>query len=117
MFAFEVLESIDMLIRHGSADARKWLLDLAAEFEEITAYTDGDETRVAREEYYEAIANHYPSYVPHLYGRLIQSEEWGYAERVAVAFAKTSSQSSVALVVFSWSTYLSSTELNGSART
>ena len=112
MFAFEVLESIDMLIRHGSADARKWLLDLAAEFEEITAYTDGDETRVAREEYYEAIANHYPSYVPHLYGRLIQSEEWGYAERVAVAFAKTSSVEcrTGRLLV---STYLSSTELNG----
>ena len=112
MFAFEVLESIDMLIRGGSADARYWLLDLAGEFEEITVYTDGDETRATREEYYEAIANHYPNRVPPLYAQLIRSEEWDYAERVAVAFAKTSAVEcrSGRLLV---ETYLSSAEFNG----
>ena len=112
MFAFEVLESIDMLIRSGAQDARNWLLDLAGAYEEITVYTDGDETRTAREEYYEAIANHYPNRVPFLYAQLIRSEDWYYAERLAVAFGRTSAVDcrSGRLLV---ETYLSSAEFDG----
>ena len=112
MFAFEVLESIDMLIRSGNEDARHWLLDLAGAYEKITDYTDGDETHTARENYYEAIANHYPNRVPNLYAQLIRSEDWYYAERVAVAFGKTSAVEcrSGRLLV---ETYLSSAEFNG----
>ena len=112
MFAFEVLESIDMLIHLGNEDARHWLLDLAGAYEKITDYTDGDETGAAREEYYKTIANHYPNRVPRLYAQLIQSEDWYYAERVAVAFGETSEiecRSGRLLV----ETFLPSAEFNG----
>ena len=112
MFAFEVLESIDMLIRSGIEEAHRWLLKLAGAYEEITVYTDGDETSTAREEYYEAICNHYPSLVSRLYAQLVRSEDWHYAERVAVAFGNTSAVEcrSGRLLL---ETYLSSAEFNG----
>ena len=65
------------------------MLDLAGEFEAITSYTDGDETDYAREEYYKAIAAHFPERVPGCYAHLIRDEEWRYAEALAIAFAET----------------------------
>ena len=89
MFAFEVLESLDMLAKNGDSEARKTLLALAGEFEAIIAYTDGDETGYAREEYYEAIATHFPDRVAACYASLIRNEEWRCAEALATAMAGT----------------------------
>ena len=89
MFAFEILESLDLLAKNGVAQARKTMLDLAGEFEAITEYTDGDETDHTREEYYKAIAVHFPERVPVCYSHLIRNEKWYYAEALAIAFAKT----------------------------
>ena len=89
MFAFEVLESLDLLARKGDEDARKTLLDLAGEFEAITIYTDGDHTRHTRADYYEAIAFHFPKLVPVCYAHLIRNEEWYYAEGLATAVVAT----------------------------
>lgn len=88
-FAFEVLESLDLLAKSGDADARKALLDLAGEFEAITDYTDGDETTHAREEYYKLIATHFPERAPACYAHLIRDEEWRNAQALAVSFAQT----------------------------
>ena len=89
LFALEVLESLDLLAKNGDADVREAMLDLAGEFEAITDYTDGDETDHAREEYYEAIAAHFPERVPGCYAHLIRDEEWRYAQALAIAFAET----------------------------
>ena len=89
MFAFEVLESLDLLAKNGNAEAQRALLELAGEFEAITDYTDHDETDHAREYYYEAIAAHFPERVPSCYAHLIRDEEWRYAEALAIAFART----------------------------
>ena len=89
LFAFEVLESLDLLAKNSDADARKALLNLAGEFEAITDYTDGDETNHVRKEYYAAIAAHFPERAPACYAHLIHDEEWDYAEALAIGFAKT----------------------------
>ncbi len=89
MFADEVLESLDLLVKNGDAGARKAMLDLAGEFEAITDYTDGDETNYVREEYYKAIAAHFPKRVPACYAHLIRDEQWRYAEALAIAFVET----------------------------
>ena len=89
LFALEVLESLDLLAKNGDANVREAMLDLAGEFEAITDYTDGDETDHAREEYYEAIAVHFPERVPGCYAHLIRDEEWRYAQALAIAFAET----------------------------
>ena len=89
MFAFEVLESLDMLAKNGDIEARKTLLALAGEFEAISDYTDGDETHYAREEYYEAIARYFPDRVAACYAYLIRNEEWRCAEALAIAIAGT----------------------------
>ena len=89
LFALEVLESLNLLAKNGDADAREAMLDLAGEFEAITDYTDGDETDHAREEYYEAIAAHFPERVPGCYAHLIRDEDWRYAEALAITFAET----------------------------
>lgn len=89
LFASEVLESLDHLAKSGDEVAKKTLLELAGEFETITKYTDGDHTGYDREKYYEAIVGHFPKIAPRLYAHLIRRESWGYAERVAGAFAET----------------------------
>ena len=89
MSALEVLESLDLLIKNGDADARNVMLDLAGEFEAITDYTDGDETDNIREEYYESIAAYFPDRVPACYSQLIHDEKWRYADALAIAFVET----------------------------
>lgn len=89
LFAFEVLESLDLLAKDGDKDARKTLLDLAGEFEALTTYTDGDHTRHARADYYKAIAAHFPERVPACYAHLIRNEDWYFAEELATAIVAT----------------------------
>lgn len=89
LFAFEVLESLGLLAENGDEAARITMLDLAGEFEAITVYTDGDHTSHAREDYYRAIAAHFPERVPACYAHLIRNEEWRYAEALAIANAKS----------------------------
>ena len=88
-FAHEVLESLGLLAKNNDADAREALLNLAGEFEAITDYTDGSETRYAREKYYAAIAAHFPERAPACYAHLIRNAEWNYAEALGAAFAET----------------------------
>ena len=89
MFAFEVLRSLELLTKKGDTEAQRILLDLAGEFEALTVYTDGDETRYARADYYKAIAAHFPERVPECYAHLIRNEEWLYAEALAIAVVET----------------------------
>lgn len=89
MFAFDVLESLDLLAKDGDEAARKTLVDLAGEFEALTVYTDGDETGYARADYYKAISEHFPERMPACYAHLIRNEEWRYAEGLATSIVET----------------------------
>ena len=88
-FAYEVLESLDLLAKNGDTEARKAILDLAGEFAAITDYTDGAETYEIAEKYYKAIARHFPERTAACYAHLIRDEKWQYAEAVAIAIADT----------------------------
>ena len=89
LFALEVLDSLNLLAAQGDPVARQALLDLAAEFDAIITYTDGDETDNVRERYYRAIASQFPERVGACYAHLIREGEWRYAQVLANAFART----------------------------
>ena len=89
-FAYEVLESLDLLAKNGDTEARKAILDLAGEFAAITDYTDGAETYEIAEKYYKAIARHFPERTAACYAHLIRDEQWQYAEALAITIANTS---------------------------
>ena len=86
-YANEILESLDLLAKSEDPRAIPTLLDLAAAFEHICDYTDGDETNYFRKSYYALIARHFPNRVPSCYANLVRNEEWGYAESLLRAVA------------------------------
>lgn len=85
LFAWEVLDALDHLAKHGDTEAKDALLDLAGEFTSITTYTDGDETGSVREDYYRILARYFPEKIPNCYSHLVKQEEWYYAQTVADA--------------------------------
>ena len=85
LFAWEVLESLDLLAKHGDTQAEDALLDLSGEFTSITKYTDGDETGSVKEDYYGIFARYFPKKIPNCYSQLVKQEEWHYAQVVADA--------------------------------
>jgi hypothetical protein len=87
-FAHEVLESLSILADHRNSVAIEKILDLAGAFEEITEYTDGDETDSARETYYEVVARYASRLAPGCYANLILKEEWRYADRLLTAIVQ-----------------------------
>ena len=89
LFALQVLESLEMLIQSGDTDASTILLGLAGEFVAIPEYTDRDETPVILEDYYESIPKYFPERTPDCYAHLLSTQEWHYAERLALSFATT----------------------------
>ena len=89
MFAFEVIESLDLLAKNGDEDIRDAILDLAGQFEAITEYTDGKETHYAPEEYYKILARHVPERVVDCYAYLIRKEEWHHAEILVATIAES----------------------------
>lgn len=87
-FAFEVLGSIEHLIAAGSAAPAQLILDVAAAFDAITDYTDGDDTNHARSEYYGLLARIFPDRGVACYRTLLESEEWRYADELLREFAE-----------------------------
>lgn len=86
-FAFEVLESLEMIGAVDPTLTRAALLRLAGAYERITDYTDGDETDHAREEYYELLAKFAPDRIPACYASLVRTEDWRYAEALTTTLA------------------------------
>ena len=85
LFAGDVLESLDLLNRHGDSSAKGTLLSLAGQFATITTYTDGDETGSIKNAFYKTITKYFPNRAPACYAHLIQQEEWYSAQTVAEA--------------------------------
>ena len=110
LFAWEVIESLDLLGTHGDSQAKETLLALAGEFTSITTYTDGDETGSVREDYYRMLARAFPERIPNCYSQLVQQEEWHYAQILAttmVALGDLESPTGFALL----STYILPSEI------
>ncbi|MCY3624101.1 MAG: NACHT domain-containing protein [Gammaproteobacteria bacterium] len=89
VFVFEVLSALRLLADEGDEEARDTFLSLAREIEAITDYTDGDETRHARTELHQGVAELFPERVPALYAELAAAQEWYRAEELAKIWAKT----------------------------
>lgn len=87
-FAFEVIQSLELLAKQGDADARNLFLSMAREIEEITNYTDGDQTRHAVEQFHRGIVELFPERVAKLYAHLIARQKWHRAERLAGLYAE-----------------------------
>lgn len=87
MFGYEVLTSLELLHDHDDPDAAKTLLGLAPIFDQITEFTDGDETDHIRAEFYRLLARYWPERASAAYGHLIQKEEWRYADGLLLALA------------------------------
>ena len=88
IYVFEVLESLKLLIENGDEQAKSTLLSLAGEIEAIADYTDGDETRHARRDFYALLAKHLPQRVSGCYARLLDEKDWYYAEQLLTSYVK-----------------------------
>jgi hypothetical protein len=86
--AFELLEALQLMSAVEPAWAAEQLLRLAPAYAFITDYTDGDETNHAKSEYYACVIDMWPDKAGRLYGELIRSDSWYYAERMLLDAAK-----------------------------
>jgi hypothetical protein len=80
MFGYEVLTSIDLLHDAGDPAASDTLVSLAPIFDQITDFTDGDETDHIRSEFYALLARFAPDRAAGAYGHLVEQEAWRYAD-------------------------------------
>lgn len=78
--AFEALEALQTMATHDPDWAALQLLRLAPAYSAITEYTDGDETNHARSQYYDSVVDLLPERTASLYGELVRSDSWSYAE-------------------------------------
>jgi hypothetical protein len=88
-FGFEVLTALEHLLAAGSAAAPPMVLEIAAAFDAITDYTDGDETNHARAQYYALLARVFPDRGVACYAAQLEREQWHYADELLQSFAET----------------------------
>jgi hypothetical protein len=89
LFGYEVLASVELLLGDEDTDAASVLLSLAPIFDQITEFTDGDETDHIRTEFYKLLAFHRPDRAGAAYGHLIHNEQWRYADELLLSLAAT----------------------------
>lgn len=79
--AVEVLESISELAPHRPAKTDERLRTLAPIIDQITVFTDGDETNHVRTEFIELVAKIAPKKLPHLYSHHLGKDDHHYADQ------------------------------------
>ena len=84
----DVLEAIVDVHEHQAADTVPWIRSLVPIVEEITEFTDGDETDYIRSELIRSIADVCPERLPTVYARHIARDEWRYAHEGLRAFSR-----------------------------
>ncbi|MCC8432266.1 NACHT domain-containing protein [Reyranella aquatilis] len=89
VFGYEVLTTLELLHEHGDSDAVKTLLSLAPILDQITEFTDGDETDHIKIEFYKLLARYAPQQAARAYGYLIHCEEWRYANELLLELVST----------------------------
>lgn len=78
---FDVLAAIQYVHEVDADDVRPWLEALAPVIDQITTFTDGDETNYAPEEFIDIVAKAKPEWLPPFYEHYIAGEEYRLAER------------------------------------
>ncbi|WP_193369333.1 hypothetical protein [Pelagibius marinus] len=84
----DVLEAIADVHRKGAANGLGWLKLLTPIVEQITNFTDGDETDHIRSELINTLAVVAPTRLPDFYAHHISQDEHRYAEETLSAFSK-----------------------------
>jgi hypothetical protein len=82
---FDVLSAVESIHKSGEADVQPWLYTLAPIIDQITEFTDGDETNYAREEFIDLVAEARPEWLPSFYAHYVASEQYRLAERALAA--------------------------------
>lgn len=80
MFGYEVLTSLELLHDAGDPTASDTLVSLGSIFDQITEFTDADETDHIRSEFYALLARFAPERAAKAYGHLVEQEAWRYAD-------------------------------------
>jgi hypothetical protein len=85
LWMMEVLNCVVMVHREGAANGLPMLRRLVPIIEQITTFTDGDETDYVREELIDAVASIAPDRLPTIYARHIDRDEYRYANTAFLA--------------------------------
>ena len=81
VWIFDVLSAVDSIRKSGAASVQPWLETLAPFIDQITRFTDGDETRHAPGEFIDLVAEAKPDWLPRLYAHYVAGEKYQLAER------------------------------------
>ncbi len=88
VWVFDVLSAIESIHESKAADVLPWVELLAPIIDQITVFTDGDETNHAPEEFIDLIALVKPEWLPNLYSYYMANEEWRLAEMTHCAILR-----------------------------
>jgi hypothetical protein len=80
VWIFDVLSAVEIVQKSGKANVQPWLETLAPFIDQITEFTDGDETRHAPKEFINLIAKTKPEWLPGLYAYYTAGEKYHLAE-------------------------------------
>ena len=84
----EILDSVTAVHDSGAKNGLSWLQTLLPIIEQITEFTDGDETDHIRSELINVVAKVCPERLPQLYAHHIANDKFRYAEETLSAYCK-----------------------------
>ena len=84
----EILDSVAAVHDSGAKNGLSWLQTLAPIIEQVTEFTDGDETDHIRSEFINVVAKVCPERIPQLYANHIANDEFRYAEEALSVYCK-----------------------------
>lgn len=88
LHAMEVLDSVLCVAEYDPAATQARLEALAPIIDQVTEFTDGDETGHVRSEFIEVIAKISPARLPSLYEHHLSADEYSYADECLVQFGQ-----------------------------
>jgi hypothetical protein len=80
VWIFDVLSAMEVVYKSGAGDIVPWMEALAPIIDQITIFTDGDETNHAPERFIDLVAEVRPDWLPDIYAYYIANDEWHLAE-------------------------------------
>lgn len=86
--AMEVLDAIAQVHRHDATQTVGWLKAVTPVIDQITEFTDGDETRHTRSELIRTVGATLPELLPAFHRHHIEQEDWNYADDALHEFVK-----------------------------
>lgn len=86
LWAIDVLDAVREVHQAGARPALPFLRTLVPIINEITEFTDGDETDYARSEMIEVVAQTYPDRLPQFFRHYLDNDEWRYADETLQQF-------------------------------